>query len=137
MLGSNSRTSFPARPARTPPTPPPNFGRAGKVESSPYSNVGRTSNDGLMSSPPPVDSPPQDKTPPPPPPHQAKLANGRDRLGPRNRLGLERSTSSESFARSGAKEDMDALMVRESVRAHRASARLAGALNPAVRRPLP
>src|SRR5215469_14700390 len=72
-----------------------------------------------MSSPPPADSPP-DKAPPPPP-HHTLPASGRDRAGTGNRRGLERSTSIESFARSGIQGDADALMVKESVRAHRAS----------------
>lgn len=117
MLGNGSRVPFGSRATKTPP--PFTFTKVGPAQGSPYSYNGRTSRDGLMASPTLQESPPDEA--PPPPPHQTKIINSNDYLSPGPRPVLERSASAESFARSGAQEDTDAQMVRESFRTHQAN----------------
>lgn len=118
MLGNASRMPFASRANKTPPPFP--FAKSGNAQGSPYSYNGRTSRDGLMASPTLAESPPPDEAPVPPP-HQSNVNKSSGFLSPPIRPGLERMASAESFSRSGAEGDSDALMVRESFRAHRAS----------------
>jgi len=114
MLG-NSRLPFGPGISRTPS--PFALAKVGNTQESPYSYTGRTSRDGLISAA--LETSPTPDVPPVPPPHQSKFPNPRALL--RKPVLMQRTTSIESFSRSGAEQDTDALMVEESFRAHRAS----------------
>jgi hypothetical protein len=116
-------SNLPASSPRATNTPSPAFRRQRDSAQSPYS-WGRTSNDGLMSSPATVESPTSDE--PPPVPKHAPYSSVKGERSSEERSSEERSSDElappsrpilrqqNSFSRSGADGDADARMVRES-----------------------